>query len=237
MRSWVIQNPLVRRNILSILEAFQALHVTNEHQKSIDFFCDRETGEIFYTAPDSSQLTTLTLLLDIDQSKVSWKAKDDLSQKAELHLQEMAEILKKAFPEIERLEQLAHLHWQLPLELEEQNSILKEAWVDINRDEAEKLLLKQPIGTFLFRRDYFAKALQEILKRALKESIQCYTLTYLDFEKIVRDRTVVFVHHQWMFYDDDPTLSGPTWDSITDLLSSMGPLTKLRVASLPLSQE
>jgi hypothetical protein len=92
---------------------------------------------------------------------------------------------------------------------------------DVSREGAEKLLGKEPIGTFFFRKDPYAVMLQEILKRALKESIHCFTLTYLDLERIVRDRTVVYIHHTWMFYDDDPTLSGSSWDSVQGLLKSV----------------
>jgi len=101
-----------------------------------------------------------------------------------------------------------------------ENALGQMLW-NVSREEAEKLLSKEAIGTFLFRKDHYALVLQDILRRGLKVSLQCFTLTYLDPERIVRDRTVVYVHHTWMFYDDDPSLSGPAWDSVQGLLRSV----------------
>jgi hypothetical protein len=97
---------------------------------------------------------------------------------------------------------------------------------NISREEAERLLTQEPVGTFLFRKDHYAYVLEDILKRGQKISLHCFTLTYLDAEKIVRDRTVVYVHHTWMFYDDDPTLSGPSWNSVEHLLKSVAAVAK-----------
>ena len=99
--------------------------------------------------------------------------------------------------------------------------ILQEAWFSLNRDDAERLLLKEPIGTYLFRKDSFAQLLQEVLRRSLKKSVHCYTLSYLDSEGIVRDHTIVHFNQTWLFYDDDPTLSGPSWNSIDELLKTI----------------
>ena len=99
--------------------------------------------------------------------------------------------------------------------------LLKQAWHDVDRDGAERLLLKQAIGTFLFRKDHFATDLQATLSRGLKKKVHCYTLSYLDGERIVRDKTVIYIDHQWMFYDDDPTLSTPKLHKLEHLLHSL----------------
>ncbi|MGD0665083.1 MAG: hypothetical protein ABSA17_05070 [Rhabdochlamydiaceae bacterium] len=56
-------------------------------------------------------------------------------------------------------------------------------------------------------------------------------MTYLDKDKIVRDRTVVFANQQWTFYDDDPTLSGPSYKSVEELVKSMGAMAKYPLMS------
>lgn len=99
-----------------------------------------------------------------------------------------------------------------------QDQLIKQTWHSVSREEAESLLLKQPAWTFLFRKDHFALVLQEILRRGLKKTLRCYTLSYLDAEGIVRDKTVVFIDQKWMFYDDDPTLSSPSFLSLDGLI-------------------
>ncbi len=235
MSSEVIQNALIRQNLAVLAEAISDLNMGLERKASIEFFCDLKTGEIQYTPSTipPHEIATLIITLDIDHQLMSWKTKEGekLLSKAEAHLQEMADHLKKAFSKVEKLAQLARYHWQGPLENQDKDSILKQAWHDVDRDGAERLLLKQTAGTFLFRRDHFAAALQEILRRGLKKSVQCYTLSYLDGEGIVRDKTVVLVNQKWTFYDDDPTLSGKHFHSIGELVQSMGADTKYPLLS------
>jgi hypothetical protein len=230
MRSEMIQNPLIRNNLGVLCEAIKDLDLGPERKASIDFFCDLKTGEILYTPSmiPPHEMVILIISLDIDHKSMSWRTKEDekLLKKAETHLQEMAEILKKAFAKIEKLAQLTHIHWQGPLEHQEADSILKQTWHEIDREGAERLLLKQSAGTFLFRKDPYAITLQETLKRGLKRTVKCYTLSYLDQEGIVRDRTVVFTNQKWTFYDDDPSLSGIHWRTVGQLLQSMGAMAK-----------
>jgi hypothetical protein len=99
--------------------------------------------------------------------------------------------------------------------------LLKQAWHGVDRDGAERLLLKQAVGTFLFRKDHFATTLQATLSKSFKKTVHCYTLSYLDSERIVRDKTVVYIDHQWAFYDDDPTLSTHKLQKLEHLLHSL----------------
>jgi hypothetical protein len=227
MHSEEIQSPLVRGNLSVICQAIKDLDIGPEREAAIDFFCDLKTGEIFYTPSTipSHEMTILVLSLDMGRQEVSWKTKEGekLLAKAEEHLEEMAVILKGVFPKVEKLAQLARVHWQAPFEENRgvHDPVFKQAWHAINREETERRLLSQQIGTFLFRKDHFALVLQEILRRALKKSIHCYTLSYLDDERIVRDKTVVLTDQQWTFYDDDPTLSGPSSASLRELICSV----------------
>ncbi|MGH2613509.1 MAG: SH2 domain-containing protein, partial [Rhabdochlamydiaceae bacterium] len=201
---------------------------------------DLKTGEILYTPSmiPPHELAILIITLDIGHKAMSWKTKEreKLLPKAEAHLQEMAEILKKVFSKIDKLGQITQFHWEGSLENQDEDSILKQTWHDVDREGAERLLLKQQAGTFLFRKDHFAITLQEILRRGLKKTIQCYTLSYLDNEGIVRDKTIVFVNQKWTFYDDDPTLSGPTFRSVGELVRSMGSNTKYPLHSHRVAQ-
>jgi len=230
MRSEVIQNPVVRQNLEVLSEAIKDLDLGPDRKASLEFFCDLKTGTILYTPSmiPPHEMAVLIITLDIDHAQVSWKTKEGerLLSKAETHLQEVADVLRKILPKIEKLSALAHFHWQAPLEKEREDSVIRQTWHDVDREGAERLLSKQPVGTYLFRKDAFTTTLQEILRRGHKKTILCYTLTYVDAEGIVRDRTVVFANQKWTFYDDDPTLSGLRFKSVADLLQSMGSQTR-----------
>jgi len=235
MRTEIIQNPLIRQNLGVLSEAIKDLDIGPERNASFDFFCDLKTGKILYTPSmiPPHELAILIITLDLDQKTMKWKTKEGekLSSKAETHLKEMAEILKKAYSKVEKLAQLANFQWHGPVESGDQYSLLKQVWHDVDREGAERLLLKAHAGTYLFRKDHYAITLQEILRRGHKKTVQCYTLTYLDKDKIVRDRTVVFANQKWTFYDDDPTLSGPSFKSVEELVQSMGAMAKYPLMS------
>lgn len=235
MRGEIIQNPLVRQNLEVLSEAIKDLDLGPERKASLEFFCDLKTGMILYTPSmiPPHEMAILIITLDIDRAQMTWKTKEGakLLSRAEMHLQEVAEVLKKIFPKIEKLSALTHFHWQSSQESQGEDSIIRQTWHDVDREGAEQLLLRQSAGTYLFRKDPYTLTLQEILRRGLKKTVRCYTLTYLDAERIVRDRTVVFANQKWTFYDDDPTLSGASWNSVADLLLSMGTHTKYPLLS------
>lgn len=236
MFSVIVQHPSVYQNIMTLLKVLKSQQLKKERYLKISCYCNPKTGEL--RSHRSAAMITIDISFDMDHQSITWQTEGEepLSFQARAHLIEMAQILNKAFRRIDHLEQLTHLDWRGPTDPKEGEQMLKEALYDISREEAEQILLQQPVGTFLFRRDPYAITLQEILKRGLKRSIHCYTLTYLDFERIVRDRTIIFCHHKWTFYDDDPTLSGPTWDSIKELLKSLGPAVKSPLPALKMPQ-
>lgn len=220
-----IENQLVRQNLAVLGDAIHDLNMGHLRKGSIDFFCDFKTGEIQYapTTIPPHEMAILMIVLDIDHQEVTWKTKEGekLLPKARARLEEMAGHIKRVFSKIEKLAQLARYHWQGPLEHEGQNSEIKQCWHDVDRDGAEQLLLQQKPGTYLFRKDHFATSLQEILRKDLKKRVLCYTLSYLDHEGIVRDKTVVLVNQKWLFYDDDPTLSGSHYRTLNELLHTV----------------
>ncbi len=230
MHSEVIKNPLIRDNLGVLCKAIKDLDLGLERKARIEFFCDLNNGEILYTPSmiPPHEMALLIINVDLDKKAVTWKTKEgaQLLPKAESHLHEMAQILTKHFSMIEKLGQLTHIHWQGLLENQENNTLLKQTWHDVDRENAERLLAKQTVGTFIFRKDRFAISLQEILRRGLKKAIHCYTISYVDNQKIVRDKTIVFVDKKWTFYDDDPSLAGSKWNSIEELVQSIDSLAK-----------
>ena len=235
MRSEIIQNPLIRDNLAVLCEAIKDLDVGPERKATFEFFCDGKSGKIFYTPSSipAHELVILYITLDLDQKQMSWKTKEGmpLSKMAETHLKEMGEILKKVCSKIDKLAQLSHFEWKAPFDTQDAFTDLRPVWHDVDREGAEKLLLSEPAGTYLVRRDKFAATLQEILRRGHKKTIQCLTLSYIDDEKIVRDQTIIYVNQTWMFYNDDPTLSGPFFRSWKEIISSIESKTKYPLLS------
>lgn len=118
-------------------------------------------------------------------------------------------------------------------EIEEgQKNLVDEAWHNVDRMEAERLLLHTSIGTYLFRKDYFAQTLEEELNRDLADPILCITLTYKLSDEKICDKTLVYKNGNWLFYNDDPSLSGKMFPTIKALLSAMK-----EVLQFPLTSE
>lgn len=104
--------------------------------------------------------------------------------------------------------------------------IIHEAWHQVDRIEAEKLLSDQIEGTFLFRKDSYAYVLEEQLKEQYQINIKCVTLTFLEEEGKVTDKTLVAKDGNWLIYDDDPNLSGPSYPTIYGLLEKIKHILK-----------
>lgn len=101
-----------------------------------------------------------------------------------------------------------------------------EAWYQLDRVGAESFLKEHATGAYFFRKDRYAALLESELAESHRKMVKCVTLTFLDPEQIVRDRTIVRYNERWLFYDDDPTLSGESFQSIGDLLASMGSILR-----------
>ncbi len=107
-------------------------------------------------------------------------------------------------------------------EKEERGSLVHEAWHNIDRSHAEYILSNHPVGTYLFRKDEFAQILEDSLNESLSSPIVCITLTYRRLDKKIGEKTLVYKDNRWQFYNDDPTLVGPSYSSVKELLDTMG---------------
>ncbi len=96
--------------------------------------------------------------------------------------------------------------------------IVHEAWYQVDRMEAEDLLLHKPSGTFLFRKDSFATLLEQTLRRQTHQPIACFTLTYIEPYARISDRTIVQKDNRFILYDDSPKLLGPSYATVEELL-------------------
>lgn len=98
--------------------------------------------------------------------------------------------------------------------------LVHRAWHSIDRVKAESLLSGQEIGTYIFRQDESAKTLEKELSANLKVKVKCVTLTYLDEKSTIKDKILVKYKNQWLFYDNDPSLSGEGYGDVSYLLDS-----------------
>jgi len=221
-----IQNPQVRANFVEVIEAVKKERVAvMEKQKRVSLSLNPKTG-LWHREPIAS--LAVELVIDLNQHQVSIFEKglpfnmENLDKSARHIVSETCEVLKKAVSAIHDIREL--VYYELSYEVD--RGLLKEAWVAASRDEAEKLLANAKPGTYLFRKDVFASCLEELLVSAKQELIKCFTLTYLDVQGQVRDKTIIQRKGHWMFYDDDPTLSGDYYLSFDDLLLSLGSVLK-----------
>ena len=109
---------------------------------------------------------------------------------------------------------------------ESERNFIHEAWHQVDRFNAEYLLSKREVGTYLFRKDEFAQILEDILNENRTTPITCITLTFRDWDKKIGEKTLVYKENQWLFFNDDTTLSGKTYPSVRDLLASLGNIIK-----------
>lgn len=91
---------------------------------------------------------------------------------------------------------------KLQIDESEEKNVLTSAWHSVDRLGAESLLKGHPIGTYLFREDFFAKLLGEQLTEQLGKSVKCITLSILEPGNKVTEFTLVHVDHTWRCYDN-----------------------------------
>lgn len=90
-----------------------------------------------------------------------------------------------------------------------------------DRETAETLLLNQYRGTYLFRKGEEDKQLEKTLLAP------CHTLTWLGEDEKISEKVVVQTRKGYLFYDDDLSLSGKAFSTLSALLSTLEPpLTK-----------
>ena len=86
-----------------------------------------------------------------------------------------------------------------------------------NRETAERLLLNASQGTYLFRKGGQDKQLERTL------GMPCYTLTWNNEEQKISEKVVVQAPKGYLFYDDDLTLSGKAFSTLSALMSTLNP--------------
>lgn len=137
-------------------------------------------------------------------------------------LNELCHDVKKENTHFWILRQVSKLDLELFDEEGGKKSLIKAAWFQGTREEAEKKLMVRPRGTYLFRKGAFATALEENLNRNFSMPISCFSLTYSIGENGISEKIVVNKDGAWLIYNDDPNLSGPSFPTVEELLANWG---------------
>ncbi len=105
----------------------------------------------------------------------------------------------------------------------------------ISRIDAEKMLSKRPVGTYLLREaDPLAQAISFHFAEENQLSVRPYLLTVVESDKKIVDILLLQTSRGWLLYHDDPNLKDSQlyhyFSSVQEVLQSIG-----KVAIIPLS--
>ena len=225
-----IQNEKVRVNVALIEETLLLQKPKNPKKITLEFTINPKTGLLHSPQFPEEEGPTILIHFDLEehQVRITDKSQEKLFNLEQMDpqgrkvLSETAHYLKTALKHLHTLQELAHIEFEVSLDEMIGRGLLHEGWHAIERNQAEQMLLNSPPGTYLFRKDPFARVMEEILSSAKQSRIRCFTLSYLDPERQVREKTIVTWRDHWLFYDDDPTLSGRYFESLEKLLASLG---------------
>lgn len=236
-----VQSQAVRRNIDLFKQIAKKVSQKSFHgrAKSYTALVNRITGAMRFSEMkglDSREWKQIVIHIDLDrrdlrvfkegsQKEEAFEYKD-LEPTAYRIMTETLTVLQGAAHKINALEELGQLEVELFLALPMNSDLIHEAWHQLDRAEAESLLQQYSPGAYFFRKDSYAKILENELENVHQKPVKCLTLTFLDPQGVIRDLTVISYEHRWVFYDGDPNLKGASFESIEDLLSSMGDLLK-----------
>jgi hypothetical protein len=235
-----IQNETVRMNMTLIIDAIRNQKHLHQRHQTLEFAIDLKTGRLRLLPITPSKKMSIQIHLDLDKQEVSITdarntrlfKMEEMDPKGRQVLSETCHYLKLALTHLHDIHEFAHIEFEPSIDEIVGRNLLQEAWHAVEREDAELMLLNTTPGTYLFRKDRFAGVMEEILSTSKKSRIRCVTLSYLDPKGQVREKTIMTWKNHWLFYDDDPTLSGKYYESLEHLLSSMGTVLKRPLPAL-----
>lgn len=235
-----VQSEAVRRN----LELFKQITTrfrqkpSTKHTDTCVAVVNRSTGAMRFsemTGLDPNEWKHIIINIDLDGhdvqvfeeggKKESFECKD-LEPLAYRIMSETLSVLQLIIEQAKDLKDLSHLEIEPAMGPTISRDLVHEAWHQLDRIGAETLLREHSTGAYFFRKDPYASVLEQELIHSHHKPIKCLTLTFLDPEKVVRDRTIVKYEDRWLFYNDDPNLSDESFETIGELLSSMGTMLR-----------
>lgn len=208
----------IRKNIDTILGVFERVK-DQQGKRAIRFRClvDRKTGEVCFIKEEQKgkiegknwRELHVSLFYDPSTKQVSLieqsPAALDFDPKA-------LRIFQETVQGIKRLESKEHCSVILA-----DHVFMNRIWYPVERQAAERLLLKQPIGTYLVRKDQFAVLLEEQL---LEQKVSLWTLSAITAHNKCSDYTLVYKENKWQIYNDDLTFHQRDFCSLNELIAS-----------------
>lgn len=227
-----VDNQVVRKNIELFLQIMQrAEEKKAAPEKEFSAYIHRTTGQLFFDGLKKGaslsldrewQPIQLTYRFDPIAREISFElAKGqegelaDLAPSAEKVMRQTIGVLQKIASQLAGPSDLEtklsvitrHLH--IDLDAAGQNKNLMVAiWRHCDRREAEDLLMAKPVGTYLFRKDFYAEVLEAVLSERFGREVKCITATFLADRLKITDLTFVHIDHCWKQYNDDVSLQG-----------------------------
>ena len=210
----------IRKNIDTMLDVFMRVK-EQKGKRAIRFRClvDRKTGEICFIKEDQTGSIQgkdwnelhVNLFYDPSTKQVSLvehhPAAIDFVPKA-------LRVFQKTIQGIKQLESQEGCSIQLSDYL-----FMNRIWHPGDRKTAETLLLQQPIGTYLIRKDEFISLLEEQLSYSSEEEVSFWTLSVVLAGCKCSDYSVVYKDTHWQIYNDDLSFQQPKFPSLRDLIA------------------
>jgi hypothetical protein len=238
----MIRNDVVRKNIelLQMLVKKQSLQEIGKDALVLHAFVNRKTGDLQFAQKEENKKEWKAVSIKIhgvspgskesvfeifDEEKQEAFQHNDLAPLAYGILVETIRILNDLASKLSKATVDAVLGELSECEITgaktQPKDLIHDAWHQTDRMGAEDLLKDSPLGTYLFRKDEYAALLEEELRLNWGNDLSCFTLTYLEAKDKITDRTIVKKGDQWLFYDDDPNLSGSNYPNVYALLATL----------------
>ncbi len=244
-----IENERVRKNVELFLHILNMLIIAETgkplHKRVYKAYINRINGDVLFSEllPDPPNLETkewkiIQLQCGPHEGKISFEVLEGEGNQRSFQCEELAPLAYQTVAEtIQTLNQCAELGMKAknldeqlvnlsqlciePAALMAPYDFIQAAWHSVDRMAAEEILFKHPYGSFLFRKDEYARWLEEMLADKHQKPVKCFTLTLIEPEKRVSDITIVFIQGRCLVYNSDPTLEGKTYPHLHALLQSL----------------
>lgn len=225
-----IQNESVRRNV----DLFKQIahRAASERKKTYSVFVNRLTGAMSFTPSvdlNEREWKPIVLHVNLDTHEIDVVEKGKENQSFECGdilplaykvMVETLRVLHIIVRQIHDLKELGEIEFEPSMGPMKSRDLIHEAWHQVDRLGAEKLLHGHSPGTYIFRKDVYASILENELTLAYHQPIKCVTLSYLDEDEKICDHTLVIRNERWLIYDDDPNLAGNSCETIGELLAN-----------------
>jgi len=208
----------IRKNIDTILEVFERVkHQQGKRPTRFRCWVDQKTGEMRFLKEDQSgniegknwKELYVNLFYDPSTKQVSF---------IESHPEAVGfdpkafRVFQETLLGIKKLETEEHCSIKVVDYL-----LMNRIWYPVDRLAAETLLLTQPIGTYLFRKDEYASLLEDLLDQ---DDVSFCTLSVVLAHHKCSDYTLVHRKGKWQIYNDDLSFQKRSFSSLGQLIAN-----------------